>query len=88
MKIRRLTILIKYIYENRKLFLEDIEKYKREKDISTKINNKIIPFNNTIRWNSTYYIIKVFLDLKLAIIYISRISINKEFKNNILIKTE
>jgi len=60
MKIRRLTILIKYIYENRKLFLEDIEKYKREKDISTKINNKIIPFNNTIRWNSTYYIIKSF----------------------------
>lgn len=87
-KIRRLATLIKYTTENRKLFLEGIEKYKRKGIIPTKINNKIIPLDNTTRWNSTYHMIKVFLELKPAINYTSGISTNKEFKNNALTETE
>ena len=87
-KIRRLVTLIKYTTENRKLFLEGIEKYKKEGVISTKINNKTIPLDNTTRWNSTYHMIKLFLDLKPAITYTSGISTNKEFKNNTLTETE
>jgi hypothetical protein len=47
-----------------------------------------IPLDNTTRWNSTYYMIKVALDLQQAIVYIANNTTNKEFKLNTLTEVE
>jgi hypothetical protein len=62
-KLRKLAILIKYTQKNKKLFLKGINKYKNEGIIPLSYNITRIPLNNITRWNSTYYIIKVTLNL-------------------------
>ncbi|KAI8622836.1 hypothetical protein F5Y19DRAFT_468980 [Xylariaceae sp. FL1651] len=83
-KLRKLITSIKYTQENRKLFKEGIEKYKREGFILLNYNKTIIPLDNKTRWNSTYYMIEASLTLKEALLYTAKNTNNIEYKNSIL----
>jgi len=87
-KLRKLATHIKYTQENKKLFLEGINKYKNEGIIPLNYNITRIPLDNLTRWNSTYYMIKVALDLQKAIIYTANNTTNKDFKQNMLTETD
>ena len=87
-KLRKLATLIKYTQENKKLFLEGINKYKNEGIIPLNYNITRIPLDNATRWNSTYYMIKIALDLQKAIIYTANNTTNKDFKQHMLTKTD
>ncbi|KAH6869903.1 hypothetical protein B0T10DRAFT_553575 [Thelonectria olida] len=77
-RIRRISILIKYTTGNKLLLDEGIIKYKRENKLPT--NKKVIPLDNSTRWNSTYYMLEATLELKLALVYIFNNTNNKEYK--------
>jgi len=49
---------------------------------------KKIPFDNITRWNSTYYMIKVTLELKEVVLYILNLTINNELKKYTLTNTD
>ncbi len=83
-KFRKIAIQIKYKHENRKLLAEGIEKYKKENIIPSNYNISKIPSDNSIRWNSTYYIIKTTLELKSALKYIANNTLNRNYKLYIL----
>ena len=83
-KIRKLATLVKYTQENRKLFIEDIDKYKKEGIIPSNYNINRIPLDNSTRWNSTYFMIKTALELKQPLIYTANLTSNKDFKQYLL----
>jgi hypothetical protein len=87
-KLRKLVVLIKYNLENRKLLIEGIEKYKKEGIIPSNYNTTRIPLDNATRWNSTYKMIKTAIDLKQPLIYIAKVTTNKDYKRYILTETE
>jgi hypothetical protein len=87
-KIRRISTILKYNTEPKKLFYEGIQKYKNDGIIPSNYNITLIPLDNSTRWNSTYKMIKTTLELKDAIIYVSKNTNNDEFQNIILNNNE